>query len=69
MIQNYTPKSADELELVVGDLIYIEEKLFNSSADGWVRGTSWLTGMYKHNLIYNLCIIYNILYVAVTEVA
>ncbi|XP_072930016.1 ecdysteroid-phosphate phosphatase [Epargyreus clarus] len=45
VIQDYTPKSSDELELVVGDLIYIEEKLFDSSADGWVRGTSWLTGV------------------------
>ncbi|XP_075983132.1 ecdysteroid phosphate phosphatase isoform X2 [Anticarsia gemmatalis] len=43
--QGYTPKASDELELVLGDYIYIEEKEFDSSPDGWVHGTSWLTGV------------------------
>ncbi|KAJ8713917.1 hypothetical protein PYW08_007537 [Mythimna loreyi] len=43
--QGYVPKASDELELVLGDYIYIEEKEFASSPDGWVHGTSWLTGV------------------------
>lgn len=45
VIQGYTPKASDELELVLGDYIYIEEKEFDNSPDGWVHGTSWLTGV------------------------
>ncbi|XP_045776612.1 ecdysteroid-phosphate phosphatase isoform X2 [Maniola jurtina] len=43
--QSYTPEASDELELVVGDYIYVEEKQFDTSPDGWVYGTSWLTGV------------------------
>ncbi|XP_061721994.1 ecdysteroid-phosphate phosphatase isoform X2 [Cydia pomonella] len=43
--QGYSPLASDELELVLGDYIYIEEKAFDSSPDGWVPGTSWLTGV------------------------
>ncbi|XP_026734892.1 ubiquitin-associated and SH3 domain-containing protein B isoform X2 [Trichoplusia ni] len=43
--QGYVPKASDELELVLGDYIYIEEKEFDNSPDGWVLGTSWLTGV------------------------
>ncbi|XP_030034053.2 protein UBASH3A homolog isoform X2 [Manduca sexta] len=43
--QGYTPQASDELELVLGDYIYIEEKEFDNSPDGWVHGTSWLTGV------------------------
>ncbi|CAH4031801.1 unnamed protein product [Pieris brassicae] len=43
--QSYVPVANDELELVIGDYIYIEEKQFDSSPDGWVHGTSWLTGV------------------------
>ncbi|XP_038206710.1 protein UBASH3A homolog isoform X1 [Zerene cesonia] len=43
--QRYVPEANDELELVLGDYIYIEEKQFDSSPDGWVLGTSWLTGV------------------------
>ncbi|XP_068618926.1 ecdysteroid-phosphate phosphatase isoform X2 [Battus philenor] len=45
VIQGYTPKVCDELELVIGDYVYVEESEFDSSTDGWVRGTSWLTGL------------------------
>ncbi|XP_026760655.2 protein UBASH3A homolog isoform X3 [Galleria mellonella] len=45
VMQGYTPKASDELELVLGDYIYIDEKEFDSSSDGWVHGTSWLTGV------------------------
>ncbi|XP_045537719.1 ecdysteroid-phosphate phosphatase isoform X2 [Papilio machaon] len=43
--QGYTPKASDELELVIGDFIFIEESQFDGSVDGWVHGTSWLTGI------------------------
>ncbi|CAK1583477.1 unnamed protein product [Parnassius mnemosyne] len=43
--QAYAPKASDELELLIGDYIYIEESEFDSSTDGWVQGTSWLTGV------------------------
>nr|XP_026489665.1 protein UBASH3A homolog isoform X1 [Vanessa tameamea] len=43
--QSYVPEASDELELVLGDYIYIEEKQFDTSLDGWVYGTSWLTGV------------------------
>ncbi|KAL4703267.1 hypothetical protein ACJJTC_009242 [Scirpophaga incertulas] len=43
--QGYEPRASDELELVLGDYIYIEEEELKSSPDGWVRGTSWLTGV------------------------
>ncbi|CAH2045657.1 unnamed protein product, partial [Iphiclides podalirius] len=45
VIQGFVPKACDELELVIGDYIYIEQSQFDSSADGWVHGISWLTGV------------------------
>lgn len=42
--QGYAPQASDELELVLGDYIYLDEKELEGSADGWVHGTSWLTG-------------------------
>ncbi|KAL0869256.1 hypothetical protein ABMA27_007525 [Loxostege sticticalis] len=43
--QGYAPQASDELELVLGDYIYLDEKELEGSADGWVHGTSWLTGV------------------------
>ncbi|XP_015180456.1 PREDICTED: protein UBASH3A homolog isoform X4 [Polistes dominula] len=44
VIYAYTSREDDDLELRVGDYIYITEESYNSSTDGWVEGTSWLTG-------------------------
>ncbi|KAJ2944764.1 hypothetical protein O0L34_g1653 [Tuta absoluta] len=45
VIQDYESKASDELELVMGDYVYIEQKDLDASPDGWVHGTSWLTGV------------------------
>ncbi|KOB76230.1 Longer ecdysteroid-phosphate phosphatase, partial [Operophtera brumata] len=39
--QSYAPKANDELELVLGDYIYIEEKELENSPDGWVFQASY----------------------------
>ncbi|XP_043490897.1 protein UBASH3A homolog isoform X1 [Polistes fuscatus] len=44
VIYAYTSREDDDLELRVGDYIYIMEESYNSSTDGWIEGTSWLTG-------------------------
>lgn len=45
MVHPYTPLECDELELRTGDYVYISGDALASSPDGWVDGTSWLTGM------------------------
>ncbi|CAH1126437.1 unnamed protein product [Ceutorhynchus assimilis] len=45
VVHPYTPTECDELELRTGDYVYLSSEALNSSPDGWVEGTSWLTGL------------------------
>lgn len=45
VVHPYTPLEYDELELRTGDYVYLSGDALTSSPDGWVEGTSWLTGM------------------------
>lgn len=48
VIHSYTSKEHDDLELRVGDYVYIPEGACDASTDGWIEGTSWLTGTSGH---------------------
>lgn len=45
VVHPYTPSESDELELRSGDYVYISSEAIINSPDGWVEGTSWLTGV------------------------
>ena len=44
VIKAYSPQYGDELELILGDYIYLDPKNVTLSTDGWYEGVSWLTG-------------------------
>lgn len=44
VVYAHVPQATDELELRIGDYIYVFKESIDSSIDGWAEGTSWLTG-------------------------
>lgn len=44
VVHAYTPIESDELDLRSGDYVFVSSEAVVNSLDGWVEGTSWLTG-------------------------
>lgn len=44
MLFAHIPREEDELELMIGDHVYVTPEEVAGSTDGWLVGTSWLTG-------------------------